>query len=51
LLIGGLYVEAFLFAAAAAALGTGVWLKFALVTRAAFHEPFTLPRAPVRGTR
>jgi phenylacetyl-CoA:acceptor oxidoreductase subunit 2 len=51
LLVAGLHVEAFLFAAAAAAVGTGVWLKFTLVTRAAFHEPFTLPRTPVRGTR
>jgi phenylacetyl-CoA:acceptor oxidoreductase subunit 2 len=51
LLVAGLYVEAFLFAAAVAALATGAWLKLALVTRAAFHEPFTLPRAPVRGTR
>jgi phenylacetyl-CoA:acceptor oxidoreductase subunit 2 len=51
LLVAGLYVEVFLLAAAGAALATGAWLKFALVTRAAFHEPFTLPRAPVRGAR
>jgi hypothetical protein len=51
LLVAGLYAEPLLFGAAAAALATGAWLKSALVTRAAFHEPFTLPRAPVRGTR
>lgn len=51
LLMAGVYVDAFVLAAAVAVLATGWWLKLALVTRAAFHEPFTLPRAPVRGTR
>jgi phenylacetyl-CoA:acceptor oxidoreductase subunit 2 len=34
-----------------AALATGLWLKFALVTRAAFNQGYALPRLPVRGTR
>lgn len=33
------------------ALGTGQYLKFALVTRASFNQGFSLPRTPVRGTR
>ncbi|MDH3318786.1 MAG: phenylacetyl-CoA:acceptor oxidoreductase [Betaproteobacteria bacterium] len=37
--------------AGAAALATGLWLKFALVTRAAFNQGYALPRLPVRGTR
>jgi phenylacetyl-CoA:acceptor oxidoreductase subunit 2 len=34
-----------------AALATGAWLKFALVTRAALNQGFALPRLPVRGSR
>ena len=34
-----------------AAIASGWWLKFALVTRAAFNQGFALPRLPVRGTR
>ena len=34
-----------------AALATDWWLKFVLVTRAAFNQGFALPRLPVRGTR
>ena len=34
-----------------AALATGAWLKFALVTRASFNQGFSLPHLPVRGTR
>jgi phenylacetyl-CoA:acceptor oxidoreductase 26-kDa subunit len=34
-----------------AALATGLWLKFALVTRASINQGFSLPRLPVRGTR
>jgi phenylacetyl-CoA:acceptor oxidoreductase subunit 2 len=34
-----------------AALATGWWLKFALVTRASFNQGFSLPHLPVRGTR
>ena len=37
--------------AAAAAIATGWRVKFALVTRAAFHQGFSLPRLPVRGAR
>lgn len=37
--------------AAAASIGTGWWLKFALVTRAAFNQGFAVPHLPVRGTR
>lgn len=34
-----------------AALGAGWYLKFVLVTRAAFNQGFALPRLPVRGSR
>ena len=34
-----------------AALLTGGWFKFVLVTRAALNQGFSLPRLPVRGTR
>jgi phenylacetyl-CoA:acceptor oxidoreductase subunit 2 len=34
-----------------AAIATGLWLKFALVTRASLNQGFDLPRLPVRGTR
>jgi phenylacetyl-CoA:acceptor oxidoreductase 26-kDa subunit len=44
------YVEEAAFLAAAAAIATGWRLKLALVTRAAFHQGFSLPRLPVRGT-
>jgi phenylacetyl-CoA:acceptor oxidoreductase subunit 2 len=37
--------------AGAAAIATGWWLKFALVTRASFNQGFALPHLPVRGTR
>lgn len=37
--------------AGAAAIATGLWLKFALVARASFNQGFALPRLPVRGTR
>lgn len=33
------------------ALGTGWYLKFVLVTRAAFNQGFALPKLPVRGSR
>jgi phenylacetyl-CoA:acceptor oxidoreductase subunit 2 len=33
------------------ALATGLWLKFALVTRASLNQGFDLPQLPVRGTR
>lgn len=34
-----------------AALGAGWYLKFVLVTRAAFNQGFALPKLPVRGSR
>jgi len=34
-----------------AALAPGLWLKYALVTRASFNQGFSLPRTPVRGVR
>jgi phenylacetyl-CoA:acceptor oxidoreductase 26-kDa subunit len=37
--------------AGAVAIATGLWLKYALVTRAAFNQGYALPRLPVRGTR
>jgi len=37
--------------AGAVAFATGLWLKYALVTRAAFNQGFALPRLPVRGVR
>ncbi len=37
--------------AGALALAPGLWLKYGLVTRAAFNQGFALPRAPVRGVR
>lgn len=37
--------------AAAAAIAAGGWLKFALITRAAFNQGFALPKVPVRGAR
>ena len=42
---------AFAWLAAAAATGTGWWLKFALVTRASSFQGFSLPHLPVRGAR
>lgn len=33
------------------ALATGLWLKYALVTRAAVNQGFALPQTPVRGVR
>lgn len=37
--------------AAIAAIASGLWLKFALVTRAAFNQGYALPQLPVRGAR
>jgi phenylacetyl-CoA:acceptor oxidoreductase subunit 2 len=34
-----------------AALASGLWLKYALVTRASLNQGFDLPHLPVRGTR
>ena len=51
LAFAGYWVPAAAPLAGAAALATGLWLKYALVTRAAFNQGFALPRTPVRGTR
>jgi len=51
LAFAGYWVPAAAPLAGAAALATGLWLKYALVTRAAFNQGYALPRAPVRGTR
>ncbi len=47
----GIYVQEVLVLAGVAAVASGWWLKFALVTRAAPAQGFTLPRVPVRGAR
>ena len=36
---------------ASPAMATGLWLKFALVTRASLNQGFDLPHLPVRGAR
>jgi phenylacetyl-CoA:acceptor oxidoreductase subunit 2 len=51
LVAAGLYVQEALLLAGIAAVASGWWLKFALVTRAAPAQGFTLPRIPVRGAR
>jgi phenylacetyl-CoA:acceptor oxidoreductase subunit 2 len=51
LVAAGLYVQEALLLAGIAAVASGWWLKFSLVTRAATAQGFTLPRVPVRGAR
>ncbi len=51
LALAGYWVPAAAQLAGAAALATGLWLKFVLVTRAAFNQGYALPHLPVRGTR
>lgn len=51
LALAGYLVPAAAPLAGAAAIATGWWLKFALVSRASFNQGFVLPRLPVRGTR
>lgn len=51
LLLLSAYIDEAALLAAAAAVVTGGRLKLVLVTRAAFHPGFSLPRLPVRGTR
>jgi phenylacetyl-CoA:acceptor oxidoreductase subunit 2 len=51
LVAASFYVAQAALLAAALAVGTGWWLKFSLVTRAALTQGFSLPRQPVRGTR
>jgi phenylacetyl-CoA:acceptor oxidoreductase subunit 2 len=47
----GYWIPAAGMLAGAAALATGLWLKFALVTRASVNQGYSLPRLPVRGAR
>jgi phenylacetyl-CoA:acceptor oxidoreductase subunit 2 len=49
--VGGLYSTPLAWLAASAAVGTGWWLKFTLVTRASAYQGFSLPHLPVRGAR
>lgn len=51
LAFAGNWVPAAAWLAGAAALATGLWLKFALVTRASLNQGFNLPHLPVRGAR
>ena len=51
LAFAGYWVPAAAPLAGAAAIATGWWLKFALVTRASINQGFALPHLPVRGTR
>jgi phenylacetyl-CoA:acceptor oxidoreductase subunit 2 len=51
LALAGYWVPAAAPLAGAAALASGLWLKFALVARAAYNQGYALPRLPVRGTR
>ena len=51
LVLMSFYVKEAALLAAVAVIGTGAWLKLALVTRAGLTQRFALPRLPVRGTR
>ena len=51
LVLASFYFSPAALLAGAVAVATGWWLKFALVTRAASTQGFSLPRQPVRGTR
>jgi phenylacetyl-CoA:acceptor oxidoreductase subunit 2 len=51
LLLGGIFLPQAAILAAIAAILTGWWFKFVLVTRAALNQGFALPQLPVRGTR
>jgi len=51
LAFAGYWVPAAAPLAGLAAIATGLWLKFALVTRASVNQGFALPRLPVRGAR
>jgi phenylacetyl-CoA:acceptor oxidoreductase subunit 2 len=51
LAFAGYWVPAAAPLAGAAAIATGLWLKFALVTRASINQGFALPHLPVRGSR
>ena len=51
LVLGGIFLPQAAILAAFAAILTGWWFKFVLVTRAALNQGFALPQLPVRGTR
>ena len=51
LVLGAVFLPQAAMLAGIAAILTGWWLKFVLLTRAAFNQGFALPRLPVRGTR
>ena len=51
LALGGVFFSFLTPIAGLAALATGGWLKYALVTRASFNQGYSLPHLPVRGTR
>ena len=51
LVLGAVFLPQAAVLAGIAALLAGWWLKFVLVTRAAFNQGFALPQLPVRGTR
>jgi len=51
LVLGGIFLPQAAILAAIAAILTGWWFKFVLVTRAALNQGFALPQLPVRGTR
>lgn len=47
----GYWVQGAAELAGIAAIATGLWVKFAIVTRASLNQGFDLPRLPVRGAR
>lgn len=51
LVLGGIFLPQAAILAAIAAILTGWWFKFVLVTRAALNQGFALPQLPVRGAR
>ena len=51
LAIAGFWMPQMAPLAGAVALATGLWFKFALVTRASLNQGFNLPHLPVRGGR
>ena len=51
LVLGAFFLPQAAALAGVAAVLAGWWLKFVLVTRAAFNQGFALPRLPVRGAR
>ncbi|RPH65660.1 MAG: phenylacetyl-CoA:acceptor oxidoreductase [Burkholderiales bacterium] len=50
-LVGGTVASLLAALAGLAAAGTGAWLKYTLVTRAAYNQGFALTQLPVRGAR